>query len=103
MAPNSVVPFCPSVPPAFNFLLEPQPEPSWGPERVLVDRAERAANTSLRCLLGMTQLEFLRETSKAEKRFWQRHSVSFAQKKPDPRCPRPRLHRTTVAHSEIPV
>ena len=32
-----------SVPPSFNFLVEPQPEPSWGPERVLFDRAELAA------------------------------------------------------------
>jgi hypothetical protein len=33
----------PSVPAAFNFLLEPQPESLWGPERALVDHAELAA------------------------------------------------------------
>ena len=53
MAPNSVVPFHPSVvSPAFNFLLEPQPEPSWGPERVLVDRAEQIADLSSCQLCG---------------------------------------------------
>jgi hypothetical protein len=39
----------PVVSSAFYFLLEPQPEPSWGPERVLVDRAER--NTPLSAVI----------------------------------------------------
>ena len=61
MAPNSVVPF-PFVPPAFNFLLELQPEPSWGPERVLVDRAELAAKR-LQNLAETSPFDFFGDTN----------------------------------------
>jgi len=43
VASNSVFPFHPSVPSHFDFLLDTVPQPLWGPERVLVDRAEHVA------------------------------------------------------------
>jgi hypothetical protein len=81
----------PSVHPAFHFLLESQPQPAWGPERVLIDRADLAA-PRLQTLAEIpspddSQLEFLRRTSKAEQRFWERHSTSWF--KPAPRCTPP--------------
>jgi hypothetical protein len=42
VAPNSAGLLHPSVPSDFDFLLDPVPQPSWGPERLLVDRAELA-------------------------------------------------------------
>jgi hypothetical protein len=52
VSPNSLVPFHPSVLPAFNFLFEAQPEPSWGPERVLVYRTKQTADLSWCQLCG---------------------------------------------------
>ena len=42
MAPNSAALLHPSVPSHFDFLLDPVPQPSWGLECLLVDRAELA-------------------------------------------------------------
>jgi hypothetical protein len=72
VAPNSVVPFHPSVPSKFNFLLDTASQPLWGPERLLVDRAEHAAN-NLWFQFGLTQLQFLKKESKAERKFWERY------------------------------